>query len=438
MFNRKIETLLSEYYRDDNGKIIVIDGARQIGKSYIIRETASKAFSNYVEIDLKTDYEGEALFSNVKTTKAFYLLLGALYGDKLGIKQDTMVFLDEIQYYPHLITMLKELRKEDRYRYIASGSLLGINLKHIFIPMGSISEVRMYPMDFEEFLWANNVSKEVIDYLRECFKKQEKVEEALHERMLSLFKDYLIAGGLPDAVSEYVINRNVMKTRNIQTQTFNYYKDDCAKYDAEHKLRIAKIYDLLVSNMQNKVKRLQYKKIENVNDANLAKYEDEIEYLLASGVANAARAISNPRFPLNESIAKNLLKLYYNDVGILTNLLYKNNVSAILDADAGINLGSVYETACAMELSAHGHALYYFGSKKVGEVDFLINDYATLAVLPLEIKSGNDQNNFRAIPKLVAPDGAYKLRRGYIFGNKNMATSKGNLVVLPIYSIMFV
>ncbi len=438
MFNRKIETLLSEYYRDDNGKIIVIDGARQIGKSYIIRETASKAFSNYVEIDLKTDYEGEALFSNVKTTKAFYLLLGALYGDKLGTKQDTMVFLDEIQYYPHLITMLKELRKEDRYRYIASGSLLGINLKHIFIPMGSISEVRMYPMDFEEFLWANNVSKEVIDYLRECFKKQEKVEEALHERMLSLFKDYLIAGGLPDAVSEYVINRNVMKTRNIQTQTFNYYKDDCAKYDAEHKLRIAKIYDLLVSNMQNKVKRLQYKKIENVNDANLAKYEDEIEYLLASGVANAARAISNPRFPLNKSIAKNLLKLYYNDVGILTNLLYKNNISAILDADAGINLGSVYETACAMELSAHGHALYYFDSKKVGEVDFLINDYATLAVLPLEIKSGNDQNNFRAIPKLVAPDGAYKLQRGYIFGNKNMATSKGNLVVLPIYSIMFV
>ncbi len=229
-----------------------------------------------------------------------------------------------------------------------------------------------------------------------------------------------------------------MKTRNIQTQTFNYYKDDCAKYDAEHKLRIAKIYDLLVSNMQNKVKRLQYKKIENVNDANLAKYEDEIEYLLASGVANAARAISNPRFPLNESIAKNLLKLYYNDVGILTNLLYKNNISAILDADAGINLGSVYETACAMELSAHGHALYYFDSKKVGEVDFLINDYATLAVLPLEIKSGNDQNNFRAIPKLVAPDGAYKLRRGYIFGNKNMATSKGNLDVLPIYSIMFV
>ncbi len=438
MFNRKIETLLNDYYRDDNGRILVIDGARQIGKSYIIRETASKSFPHYIEIDLKTDYEGVALFANAKTTKAFYLLLGSLYGGKLGAKQDTLIFLDEIQYYPHLITMLKELRKEDRYRYIASESLLGITMKHIFIPMGSIDEVRMYPMDFEEFLWANNVSREVIGYLRECFEKQEKVEEALHERILSLFKDYLIAGGLPDAVTEYVINRNVMRTRNVQTQTFNYYKEDCAKYDAEHKLRIARIYDLLVSNMQNKVKRLQYKKIENVSDANLAKYEDEVEYLLASGVANVARAISNPHFPLNESIAKNLVKLYYNDVGILTNLLYKNNISAILDADAGINLGFVYETACAMELASHGHALYYFDSKKAGEVDFLINDYASLAVLPLEIKSGNDQNNFRAIPKLVAPDGAYKLKRGYVFGNKNVSIAKGNLVALPIYSIMFV
>lgn len=439
MFKRKIEKALMNYYNNSNDKIIIIDGARQIGKSYIIRNTASKYFNNYVEIDLKSDYEGEKLFENVKTTKAFYLLVGSLYGNKLNTLEDTIIFLDEIQFYPHLITMLKDLKKEDKYRYIASGSLLGETLKHSFIPMGSIDEIKMYPMDFEEFLWANNVSNESIDYLRNCFEKKSKIEDAIHQTFLSLFKDYLICGGLPDAVTEYVLNRNVIKTRNVHTQTFIYYKDDCSKYDIDHKLKISKLYDLMISNMVNKVKRIIFKKIENKEDTNLEKYEEEFDYLCASGVANSAHAVSNPIFPLNESTSKNLVKLYYNDVGILTNLLYRNNISAILGStDKGINLGSVYETVCAMELKAHGHELYYFDSKKVGEVDFLINDYNNLCVLPIEIKSGKDQNNFRAIPKLVSKDGNYKLPYGYVFGNKNIVEEKDGLITLPIYLIMFV
>ena len=438
MFNRKIEKVLNEYYENPLDQIVIIDGARQIGKSFIIRETASKKFNNYIEIDLKTDYEGERAFLNVKTTKAFYLLISSLYGDKLNTFEDTIVFLDEIQYYPHLITMLKDLKKEKKYRFIASGSLLGVTLKHIFIPMGAINEVKMYPMDFEEFLWANNVNKDVIDYLKECFINKEKVEDSIHNTILSLFKDYLICGGLPDAVTQYVINKNVIKTRNIQSQIFTYYRDDCAKYDIDHKLKISKVYDLLISNMSNKVKRIQFKKIENKEAANLEKYEDEFDYLVAAGVVNSTKAVSNPQFPLNESLCKNLVKLYYNDVGILTNLLYKNNINAILNNDKGINLGSVYETVCAMELVAHGHDLFYFDSKKVGEVDFLINDYDNLNILPIEIKSGNDQNNYRAIPKLVSLDGNYKLPVGYVLGNKNICEMKNNLLILPIYFIMFI
>lgn len=204
-----------------------------------------------------------------------------------------------------------------------------------------------------------------------------------------------------------------------------------------NKLKISKIYDLLLSNMTNKVKRIVFKKIENKVNANLAMYEDEFDYLVASGVCNQADAISNHVFPLNESISKNLVKLYYNDVGILTNLLYKNNIMAILENDNTINLGSVYETVCAMELIAHGHKLFYFDSKKVGEVDFLINDYNDLSILPIEIKSGNDQNNFRAIPKLVDKNGNYKMPYGYVFGNKNIIEEKNNLIIMPIYLIMF-
>ena len=438
MFSRKIEKRLLDYYKNVSDKIVLIDGARQIGKSFIIRETASKYFKNYIEIDLKSDYEGDKLFSSINTTKAFYLLVGSIYGDKLNSVEDTIIFLDEIQFYPHLITMLKDLKKENRYRYICSGSLLGVTLKHVFIPMGSIDEVKMYPMDFEEFLCANNVSKETINYLNECFVNKTKVEDSVHTKILSLFKDYLICGGLPDAVTEYVINNNVMRTRTVQEQTFTYYRDDCAKYDLNHSLRISKVYDMLISNMSNKVKRVIFKKIENKDDSNLSKYEEEFDYLVAAGVSSSSMAVSNPKFPLNESSSKNLVKLYYNDVGILTNQLYKNNINAILNKDTGVNLGSVYETVAAMELTAHGHKLFYFDSKKVGEVDFLVNDYDNLNILPIEIKSGDDQNNFRAIPKLVSMDGNYKLPYGYVFGNKNIFEIKDNLIILPIYLIMFI
>ena len=437
MFERKIESELYKYYEaKDNTKILIVYGARQIGKSYIIRETAKTSFKHYAEIDLKDDFETEKRFANIKTTKDFYLLVGSMFAG-LNNSEDTIIFLDEIQYYPHLMTMLKPLYKENKYRYIVSGSLLGITLRHSFIPMGSITEKRMFPMDFEEFLWANNYGKDVISYLKDCFSNLKPINESIHQITLRLFQDYLLSGGLPDAVIQYVNNRNVSEMRRVHSEIYGFYNDDCSKYDEEHKLKIKRIYNLLSSNMANKVKRIKFKKIEDKDDSNLEKYEDEFDYLFDSGISLPSRAVSNPVFPLTESRSKNLLKVYYNDVGILTNILYRNNIDAVLNKDKGINLGSVYETAAAMELIAHGHELYYFDSKKVGEVDFLINDYNNLRVLPVEIKSGNDQTNFRAIPKLVDPDGNYNIPLGFVFGNKNVVKKERNLITLPIYLIMF-
>ena len=435
MFYRKIEERINRYCADKNAKILVIDGARQIGKSFIIRETGKKFFKHFVEINLKDDSEGDKLFESVRTTEDFYLQVSALYGNNLGDVSDTMIFLDEIQVYPHLLTMLKPLKAEARYRYICSGSLLGITLQHTFIPMGSMDEVKMFPMDFEEFLLANNVGKDVISYLKKCFVDQTPPSEGIHKTILGLFKRYLLSGGLPDSVKAFVEAKNVYTMRENQALTYKYYSDDAAKYDKEHSLKIRRIYDYLPSYMENKVKRIQFKKIEDAPKASMGRYQDEFDYLLSSGCVLGAKAISNPVFPLCESASKNLIKLYYNDVGLLTNLLYKNNIDAVLNKDSGVNLGSVYETACAMELSAHGHDLYYFDSKKVGEVDFLINDYENTSILPIEIKSGNDQNNFRAIPKLVKEP--YNLQKGYIFGNENVVSEQSNLVTFPIYMIMF-
>ena len=434
MFYRKVEKILTQYYNDKDAKIVVIDGARQIGKSFIIRETAKNHFKNYIEIDLKSDFYSDQLFANVKKTKDFYLQLSASYGDKLNNNDDTIVFLDEIQIYPHLLTLLKDLKKDNKYRYIASGSLLGITLKHTFIPMGSINEIKMYPMDFEEFLYANNVGEDVVEYLKECFINKKNVSENIHKTIIQKFKEYLITGGLPDSIKEFVLNSNVFKVRENQTLTYNFYKDDASQYDDEHSLKIRRIYDMMPSYMENKVKRIKFKQIENKEDSNLKRYKDEFDYLINSGCALGVKAISNPTFPLIESSSKNLIKLYFNDVGILTNILYKNNINAILN-DTGLNLGSVYETFAAMELIAHGHELYYFDSKKVGEVDFLLNDYDDLSVLPIEIKSSKTSYEFRAIPKLVDKNNNYKLNKGYIFSNQNIIKCENDLYTFPIYLI---
>lgn len=439
MFKRKIETTINNYFNGPRDKVLVIDGARQIGKSYIIRKLSKASFSNYIEINLKDDFDGEKLFSKekVSTPTQFYLRVSSIYGDKLGTKDDTVIFLDEIQVYPHLLTMFKALNADSKYTYVASGSLLRVTLKHTFIPMGSIKEVKMYQLDFEEFLLANHVGNDVIAYAKDCFKNLAPIDDSVHDILLQRFKEYVLCGGLPDAVKEFVINKNVMSMRTVHQDTYTYYKDDCSQYDSLHKLKITRIYEMMSSYMENKVKRIIFKNIKGNNRDTLEKYADEFDYLVSSGVATAVRAISDPKFPLLESSSKNLIKLYYNDVGLLTNLLYKNNIDAVLNVDSGVNLGSAYETAAAMELIAHGHEMFYFDSKKVGEVDFLINDYDNLSVLPIEIKSGKNQNNFRAIPKLVDKNENYKLPFGYVFGNKNIIKKENDLITMPIYMVMF-
>ncbi len=440
MFKRKIESVINTYLTNPSDKILIIDGAKQVGKTFIISKLAREHFPNYVEINLKDDIEGDRNFDvdKANTEEKFYLRVSSLYGEFLNNKNDTIIFLDEIQVYPHLLTLLKALKKDDRYTYIVSGSLLGVTLKHTFIPMGSIVEEKMYPLDFEEFLWANHVGESLIANAKKCFDNYEQIDNGVHEFLLNKFKEYLLCGGFPDAVKEYVINKNIAKMRKIHQQIYDYYKDDCSQYDSEHKLKIERIYEMMPSYMENKIKRIQASKIRNNKMDTLAKYEDEFDYLIASSVAISVKAIANPKSPLIESSSKNLIKLYYNDVGLLTNILYKNNIDAVLNVDKGINLGSAYETAVAIELNAHGHKMFYFDSKKVGEVDFLVNDYDNLTVLPIEVKSGRNDIHFRAIPKLIDDKGNFKLSKGIILSNKSVIKKDGNLTYLPVYMAMFI
>lgn len=437
MLERKFTQYLEQFLREENNKILLVNGARQIGKSYLIRYVGNRLFTHFVEINLKEDKEGERVFSTVHSTTDLYMRLSNYYSKPLGDKSDTLIFLDEIQSYPHILTMLKFLNQEGRYRFIASGSQLGVALAQTpSVPIGSVEIKQMYPLDFEEFLWATGVGKEWIRNIQQHYQNEESLDEASHNLLLKRFLYYLLVGGLPEAVNTYLEDRNMVRVRGIHNDIYELYRIDASQYDEEHKLKIRRIYDLIPSNLENKKKRMVYKKIENKTGKHFADYADEFEYLSNSGVALEVLAISNPHFPLVESEQKRLVKLYLNDVGLLTNLLYGLNVNAVLQDLRSINLGTVYETVVAQELHAHGFNLHYYDNKQKGEVDFLIDDYKHLQVLPIEVKSGKDYTEHSALTKFLdTPE--YGIEHALVFSNERDVRQKKGVTYLPIYYCMF-
>ena len=438
MLYRKFEKRIEKFFQEEPNKILLVNGARQIGKSYLIRYVGKRMFKNYIEINLKEDKENLGIFANVKSTSDFYMQLGAIAGNRLGAKENTLVFLDEIQSYPHLMTMLKFLNQEARYTYVASGSQLGVALSEsASVPIGSVEVEEMYPLDFEEFLLAMGCGQETIDGMREKFLAGESLNESLHNYMMQQFKIYLLVGGMPDAINKFQENRNMSHVRKVHRDIHELYRIDASQYDTEKKLLIRKIYDMIPSYMENKKKRVVVKRIEETaSHKQFNDYANEFEYLTNSGIALGVQAVSNPRFPLTESESKNLLKLYMNDVGLLTNLLYGLNINAVLQDDRSINLGSVYETVVAQELHAHGFTLHYYDNKQKGEVDYLIDDYEHLTVLPIEVKSGKDYTVHSALDNLLeTPD--YHIQKAVVLSNEREISVKNGITYLPVYYCMF-
>lgn len=434
---RKIKQSIIEYLKSDSNKILIVQGARQIGKSYIIRESGQELFKNYIEINLLEDSLNDRLFENVRTVQDFYLQLSMIAGDKLENCNDTLIFLDEIQAYPQLLTLLKFLKQDNRYTYIASGSLLGVTLSQTSsIPMGSIEIMNMYPMDFEEFLIANGVGQFALSAFKSDFENLKSLDENTHNKMLDFFKKYLLSGGLPDAVKTFIETSNIVKVRQIQQEIHNYYGMDASKYDVQKKLKIKRIYDMIPSTLENKKKRIVVQDIENKKGKRFTDYQDEFDYLINAGISLEVKAISTPVFPLDEHSGKNLLKLYLNDVGILTALLYQNNIRPVLDTDKSVNLGAVYEAAVAQELKAHGNNLFYYDNKTKGEVDFLINDYDSLSVVPIEVKSGKDYKIHNAIDSFIT-NKDYNVKKAIVLSNERTIYSENGITYMPVYFVMW-
>lgn len=430
MIERKVEQRLERFRQED--KALLITGARQVGKTFIIREFGKQAYQSFIEINFLEDKTAASLFENARDSRDLLLRLSAI-ADKPLIPGQTLIFFDEVQECPEIVTAIKFLVEEGSYRYILSGSLLGVDLKDIrSVPVGYMDIVQMYPLDFEEFALANRVSPNVIDALREAFEEKRPVDAVVHERMMALFRLYLVVGGMPAAVMKYLETNNLRDVIGEQQAIIALYKKDIARYDPEEKLYLEDIFDLIPSELNCKNKRFILK---NLNENfKFSRYSNSFLWLKDAGVALPTFCVAEPTVPLRLSKSSNLFKLFLSDVGLLASMYMDHIQVKILNGEKSINFGAVYENAAAQELKAHGFDLYYFNSKKQGKLDFLIERNGH--VLPIEIKSGKDYTKHAALSNVLANED-YDIPEAYVFQNDNVSQT-GKITYYPIYMLMFV
>lgn len=429
MIQRKIDNYLADFYAKHKNALLVT-GARQIGKTSSIREFGRTHFKRFVEINFLESPSAKSVFEGADSSNI--LLRLSAYAETKLVKGETLIFLDEIQECPDAVTAIKFLVEDGSYRYILSGSLLGVELKDIrSLPVGFLTIKEMYPLDFEEFARAVGVQAEVLDSVRAAFENKVEVDSVIHEKMMEIFRLYLVVGGMPAAVAEYLESNNIQNILEIQQGIIELYKKDIAKYDPENKLYLNEIFDLIPPELNNQNKRFILKKLnENIK---FSRHENSFIWLKEAGVALPVYNVDEPKIPLLLSRSRNLFKLFLNDVGLLT-CQYANGIQLkILNGENAINFGSVYENVAAMELRAHGFDLYYFNSKKQGELDFVIERNGR--VLPIEIKSGKDYKRHNALKNALETVN-YDIHEAVVFCNDNLCV-KEKVLYCPIYMLMF-
>jgi len=434
MLRRKNETIIRDFLLHEK-RALLVTGARQTGKTFSIRRVAKEIFEHVVEVNFIESPEAKAIFANPRNAQEILLRLSAFSKEPM-VPSKTLIFLDEVQECKEIVTAIKFLVGEGSYRYVMSGSLLGIELKDIrSIPVGYMSVLEMYPLDLEEFAYAVGIGDDVILHLQECFQQTKPVDNFIHQRMLELMRHYLLVGGMPAVVQTYVDTNNVRNIVAAQQDVINTYKLDISKYAEEKKLQIDEIYELIPAELNAKNKRFILKGLNE--KARFHRYENDFLWLKDAGVAIPVYNVEEPTLPLLLGKQRNLLKLFLNDVGLLA-AMYGNQIQMrLFSGDININNGAIYENFVAQELCAHGlaanHSLYYFNSKKQGELDFVI-EYEN-HVLPIEVKSGKDYARHNALSNVLS-NVDYDIPRAFVLCQDNIRT-KGKIVYFPIYMTMF-
>lgn len=432
MLHRKIEKKISDWIKNSK-KALLIDGARQVGKTYIIRRVLEDEGCEYIEFNLLKNPPLIDLLAKSETVDDMIANL-SLFADKPFKKGKTFIFFDEIQEFKELATKIKFWVDEGSFRYVFSGSLLGVELKNIkSAPVGYMKTLTMYPLDFEEFLQIYNFSDDLRASLHHSFLERKPVNDTVHERMMQIFNMYLNVGGMPAAVEKFRETRNLEDVIAEHEDIVVQYKKDFTHYEVEEKKPyLTQIYNLIPAELNDSNKRFNFADLKK--GLRYSRSEDNFIWLASAGVALPVYNVAAPAIPLLLNEKSSLFKLFLSDVGMLTTLYGRATKMQLLSDNQDINNGALYENVVAQELKAHGFKLYYYNSKKFGELDFVIEYKGK--VLPVEVKSGKSYQRHSALSNIMEISN-YSIEEAFILSNYNVEV-KGNLVYYPIYMLMFI
>lgn len=410
---------------------LLVTGARQVGKSYLIDEFARQSYPHVVSFDFVKNPAAAKALAEAGDAADFAFRVSVLSQEPL-VPGKTVVVFDEIQACPEVLTYVKYLVDQGDYDYILSGSLLGVALEGVrSLPVGYVTEVQMYPLDFEEFCWAQGLPDSVLPSLAQNAVRAEPVPDYLHDRLTALFKRYLIVGGMPDVVVSYGTSNALDQVRVLQRDIRRLYREDIAKYaPKDRRLVIQDIYELVPSELLTPSKRFRLNSIPDVK--RFTQVEDEFLWLTRAGVALGETAVTEPVMPLLAAKKKGTVKLFLSDVGLLMGSYVKQTAAALLGDEASVNLGGVYENYVVQELVAHGFDAHYYSGKRVGELDAVV-ERDDGEILLFEVKSGTSYKTHAALDNALAtwPSPG---REAFVLSHANIERD-GDVLYLPLYLV---
>lgn len=432
MLRRKALIYLRKWLENGQEKALVVTGARQVGKTYLIREFARKNFQHVVYFDLTADTATRNAFANAASAEDLFFRI-TVAASRVLKPHKTVIIIDEVQEVPQILTYIKTLVCRGDFRYILSGSLLGVRLEAVSsLPVGYATNLQMFPLDFEEFCAAMGLAEDAFAELRSNFQNRKLVPDFIHQRLLELWHRYLLVGGMPAAVADFVENADIDRVRAIQLDIQTYYRQDITKYaPRELRLLLTDIFDLIPAELRDQNRRFRLAEIRDVN--RFSQVQQHFLWLANAGVALPTYNVDAPIAPLLAAQQRNLFKLFSTDVGLLNSNYPKPTLLGLLDGVNSVNLGGISENAVAQQFAAHGFALRYFTSKKIGELDFLLENQSG-KISAIEVKSGSRYHSHAALDRALAAK-EYCIDQAFVFADGTTVNieEQGKVLYAPVY-----
>jgi len=431
MLKRKIEAKLVEWKTSSNKKPLIIKGPRQCGKTFSVIEFAKKNYNHFVYLNFVEDKNYKNIFSGSLNVDYLCMMIGTLLGPSAVFEEgNTLIILDEIQECPEARTALKFFKLDGRFDVIGTGALLGVNgygEESTSIPVGYETTIDMYPLDFEEFLWANGINDEVFSFLKNCLENETPVPDALHNKMHQLLLQYSVVGGMPSVVESFINTHNINSVTKEQTDIVNSYKDDMIKHaTGSMKGRIRECFESIPNQLSKENKKFQFSIIKKSSTA--SQYLSSIQWIEDAGIISRCYNLNITEFPLSGNAINDIFKVYMNDSGLFVSMLDSSTSFDILSGNLWSYKGAIFENLIAGILSKNGRKLYYFHKESGLEIDFVIMYKGEVTLVEVKAQSGNT----KSAKTVLSNFDNYHVKFAIKIGNYNVGR-EGNILTLPHY-----